>query len=132
MIRTITKEELNKWLEKGISNVAYLSLGLGLENTASSAFIKAKVRDALYMTVMFQLRVLDVVHCGNFCEGLKFKFQSMLVLCMHTPKLPNTQKEYVPPSSSEKKDWEAERGEDTQTEDTDSFDEDDPTEDDSS
>ena len=46
MIRTITKEELNKWLEKGISNVAYLSLGLGLENTASSAFIKAKVRDA--------------------------------------------------------------------------------------
>ncbi|XP_064406559.1 zinc finger ZZ-type and EF-hand domain-containing protein 1-like isoform X2 [Halichondria panicea] len=42
MIRTITKEELNKWLEKGIANVAFVSLALGLDNTAAAAFIKAK------------------------------------------------------------------------------------------
>lgn len=44
MIETLTKEGLGTWLEKGISNVAFLSLGLGLDNTASRAFIEAKVR----------------------------------------------------------------------------------------
>ena len=43
MIRTQTKEELHTWLEKGISNVAYLSIGLGVDNLASKAFIDAKV-----------------------------------------------------------------------------------------
>jgi len=43
MIRTITKEQLHKWIGKGICNVAYLSIGLGIDNTASSAFSKAKV-----------------------------------------------------------------------------------------
>lgn len=44
MIETLTKEGLGTWLEKGISNVAFLSLGLGLDNTASRVFIEAKVR----------------------------------------------------------------------------------------
>lgn len=44
MIETLTKEGLGTWLEKGISNVAFLSLGLGLDNTAARAFIEAKVR----------------------------------------------------------------------------------------
>lgn len=44
MIETLTKEGLGTWLEKGISNVAFLSLGLGLDNAASHAFIEAKVR----------------------------------------------------------------------------------------
>ena len=43
MIETLTREGLGTWLEKGISNVAFLSLGLGLDNTASHAFIEAKV-----------------------------------------------------------------------------------------
>lgn len=43
MIETLTREGLGTWLEKGISNVAFLSLGLGLDNTASRAFIEAKV-----------------------------------------------------------------------------------------
>lgn len=43
VIETLTKEGLGTWLEKGINNVAFLSLGLGLENIASRAFIEAKV-----------------------------------------------------------------------------------------
>ena len=43
MVEMLTKEGLNTWLEKGISNVAYLSIGLGLDNQASRAFIEAKV-----------------------------------------------------------------------------------------
>ena len=43
VIETITKESLGTWLEKGISNVAFLSLGLGLDNTVSTAFTEAKV-----------------------------------------------------------------------------------------
>ena len=43
VIETLTKEGLGTWLEKGISNVAYLSLGLGLVNAASRAFAEAKV-----------------------------------------------------------------------------------------
>ena len=43
MVEMITSEGLNTWLEKGISNVAYLSIGLGLDNLASQAFIEAKV-----------------------------------------------------------------------------------------
>ncbi len=43
MIRTTTNEELHKWLEKGISNVAFLSLGLGFDNKAAAGFIQAKV-----------------------------------------------------------------------------------------
>ena len=43
VVETLTKESLETWLEKGISNVAFLSLGLGLENTASIAFAEAKV-----------------------------------------------------------------------------------------
>ena len=42
MVETITQESLSQWLEKGISNVAYLSLGLGLINKASEIFIEAK------------------------------------------------------------------------------------------
>lgn len=45
MIETITKEGLGTWLEKGISNIAYISLGLGLDNTASQSFIEAKVSE---------------------------------------------------------------------------------------
>ena len=47
MIETLTKEGLGTWLEKGISNVAFLSLGLGLDNTASRAFIEAKVSECM-------------------------------------------------------------------------------------
>ena len=43
MVETLSKEALHGWLEKGISNVAYVSLALGLDNTASNAFIEAKV-----------------------------------------------------------------------------------------
>ena len=43
VVETLTKESLETWLEKGISNVAFLSLGMGLENTASTAFAEAKV-----------------------------------------------------------------------------------------
>lgn len=43
MVETLTKEGLNRWLEKGISNVAFVSLALGLENAASNAFIQEKV-----------------------------------------------------------------------------------------
>ena len=43
VVETLTKESLETWLEKGISNVAFLSLGMGLENTASPAFAEAKV-----------------------------------------------------------------------------------------
>ena len=43
VVETLTKESLGTWLEKGIGNVAFLSLALGLENTASAAFIEAKV-----------------------------------------------------------------------------------------
>ncbi len=43
MLGTLTKEGLNKWLEKGISNVAYVSLALGIENLASKTFIQEKV-----------------------------------------------------------------------------------------
>ena len=46
VIETLTREGLGTWLEKGISNVAFLSLGLGLDNTASRAFTEAKVRAA--------------------------------------------------------------------------------------
>ena len=45
VIETLTKEGLGTWMEKGISNVAYLSLALGLQNEASSAFTDAKVGD---------------------------------------------------------------------------------------
>ena len=69
VIETLTREGLGTWLEKGISNVAFLSLGLGLDNTASRAFTEAKVRAA----------------------------QSVLqVLTMTTNSVP-LQKSYVPP-----------------------------------
>jgi len=42
MVETLTREGLHTWLERGISNVAYLSIALGLENVASKAFIEAK------------------------------------------------------------------------------------------
>ena len=42
-METLSKEALHGWLEKGISNVAFISLALGLDNTASNAFIEAKV-----------------------------------------------------------------------------------------
>ena len=44
LVETLTREGLHMWLERGISNVAYLSIALGLENVASSAFIEAKVQ----------------------------------------------------------------------------------------
>lgn len=44
MVETLTKEGLHTWLEKGISNVAYISIALGLDNLASNKFIEAKVR----------------------------------------------------------------------------------------
>ena len=47
MVETLTREGLHTWLERGISNVAYLSIALGLENVASNAFIEAKVGVAL-------------------------------------------------------------------------------------
>ena len=50
MVETLSKEALHGWLEKGISNVAYISLALGLDNTASNAFIEAKV--SLYNTIL--------------------------------------------------------------------------------
>ncbi len=43
MLETLTKEGLNRWLEKGISNVAFVSLALGLDNTAASTFTEEKV-----------------------------------------------------------------------------------------
>ena len=49
VIGTLTKESLGMWMEKGISNVAYLSLALGLDNTASQAFIEAKVSSQFFV-----------------------------------------------------------------------------------
>lgn len=43
MVETLSKEALHGWLEKGISNVAYISIALGFDNTAANAFIEAKV-----------------------------------------------------------------------------------------
>ena len=43
LIDTLTKEGLSTWLEKGISNVALISVALGLDNVASKAFVDAKV-----------------------------------------------------------------------------------------
>lgn len=43
MVETLTKEGLSRWLEKGISNVALVSLALGVDNLASKAFIEEKV-----------------------------------------------------------------------------------------
>ena len=43
MVETLSKEALHGWLEKGISNVAFISIALGLDNTASTAFFDAKV-----------------------------------------------------------------------------------------
>lgn len=43
VVETLTKETLGRMLEKGICNVAYVSLGLDLHNTISSAFSEAKV-----------------------------------------------------------------------------------------
>ena len=43
VVETLTKESLETWLKKGISNVAFLSIGLGLKNAASIAFAEAKV-----------------------------------------------------------------------------------------
>ena len=48
MIETLTKEGLHTWLEKGIGNVAFISIALGLDNLASSKFIEAKVRSDEY------------------------------------------------------------------------------------
>ena len=43
LIDTLTKEGLSTWLEKGISNVALISVALGLDNVASKAFVDAKI-----------------------------------------------------------------------------------------
>lgn len=43
MVETLTKEGLSRWLEKGISNVAFVSVALGIDNTASRMFIEEKV-----------------------------------------------------------------------------------------
>ncbi len=51
MVEMITREGLNTWLEKGISNVAFLSIALGVDNCASQAFIEAKVRVQIYNPV---------------------------------------------------------------------------------
>eukprot|EP00731_Ephydatia_muelleri_P019712 Em0012g537a len=45
LLDMLTKEELSTWLEKGISNVALISLALGLDNVASNAFVDAKDKD---------------------------------------------------------------------------------------
>ena len=44
LVEMLTREGLHTWLEKGISNVAYLSLGLGLDNFATNTFVEAKVK----------------------------------------------------------------------------------------
>ena len=45
MVETLTKEGLNKWLEKGISNVAFVSLALGIDNLAARTFTEEKVKE---------------------------------------------------------------------------------------
>ena len=62
MIETLTKEGLGTWLEKGISNVAFLSLGLGLDNTASRAFIEAKVSECMPLWLYIILSRVDLQH----------------------------------------------------------------------
>lgn len=57
MVETLSKEALRGWLEKGISNVAYISIALGLENIASNAFIEAKV--SVTMCTTLSLYLLD-------------------------------------------------------------------------
>eukprot|EP00731_Ephydatia_muelleri_P019637 Em0012g462a len=47
LLDMLTKEELSTWLEKGISNVALISLALGLDNVASNAFVDAKPQTPL-------------------------------------------------------------------------------------
>ena len=48
LIGTLTQEALHTWLEKGISNVAFLGIGLGIDNLASCAFLEAKVRTTIF------------------------------------------------------------------------------------
>ena len=47
MVETLTKEGLNRWLEKGISNVAFVSLALGIDNLAARTFKEEKVQNTI-------------------------------------------------------------------------------------
>jgi len=48
MMGTLSSQELHRWLECGVSNVAYVSLALGLDNLASRSFVEERVcRDLL-------------------------------------------------------------------------------------
>ncbi len=43
MMGTLSSQELHRWLEKGVSNVAYVSIALGLDNLAAKTFIEERV-----------------------------------------------------------------------------------------
>lgn len=43
MMGTLSSQELHRWLEKGVSNVAYLSIALGLDNLAAKTFMEERV-----------------------------------------------------------------------------------------
>lgn len=60
MVETLTREGLHTWLEKGISNVAFLSLGLGLDNLASRAFTEAKANTHY---LLYSLQIIMVLCC---------------------------------------------------------------------
>ena len=43
MMGTLSSQELHRWLERGVSNVAYVSLALGLDNLVSRTFVEERV-----------------------------------------------------------------------------------------
>ena len=43
MMGTLTSEDLYRWLQRGISNVAHVSIALGLDNFLAKTFIEEKV-----------------------------------------------------------------------------------------
>ena len=55
MMGTLTSEDLHRWLERGISNVAYVSITLGLDNFLAKAFIEEKVNSVLDMLCICKL-----------------------------------------------------------------------------
>ena len=81
----LTREGLHTWLEKGISNVAYLSLGLGLDNFAASAFVEAKVKP----------------YTHDNCSPIPQCSPTMYCVLMAPHLAPPLQLNYVPPKAEE-------------------------------
>ena len=82
-METLTKEGLNRWLEKGISNVAFVSLALGLENEASNAFIQEKVRLLVRSTDPLVQRIMIVLVEQMFKAESEFLSRSQFILLVH-------------------------------------------------